>query len=233
MTTYVALHFLPGAAGNFVSRCINLLDNTYVWAKDNNIPQTLEEKLSILSYRYYDTSLHKDMRWLEFENLIQSYETFRPHWDIGSTGLAIFPMHPKPIDAVNVYCGNDDTAVNVYIDPKDQIDWCILNAFKKNSFQTIEWFFNASLLEKDTSVYKINLSEIINGYERFMPEFIKLATFFGKPVSAEITNALYTLYNEWYPTTLRNDDLETYRSTAVEVLKKLLYHLDKHDTITD
>jgi hypothetical protein len=227
MKRFVALHFLPGSTGNFVSRCINLLDNTYVWAKDKKLPQTLEEKIKILSYDLYNDNPFKVLPWIMFETAIQPYNNFRSHWDIDEDGIAIFPMHPSGVDAIKMYSGPDDLPLNVYINPAENLDWCILNGFNKTSYQTISWFLKAELLENDKSVYKINLTEIINGPERFLSEFTKLANFLNRTIDNEITVALTMLYNQWYPTTLQGIALENYRADAIKIFKKILDCIEK------
>lgn len=227
MIKYVALHFLPGAAGNFLSRCLNLLDNTYVWSKDGVIPSTLEEKLKMLSYRYVDSAIQKEQSWHEFEFLLDPYNKVCPHWDICDNAMAVFLQHPKSANAVKIYAGKDDTAINLYIDPMDSLDWCILNGFNKTSFQRIDWFLAAEKLVNDSSVYKINLTNLINGYNSFIIEFTKLAEYLNQPVTDDIKIALETLYNEWYTTTLQSIDLENYRNDAVKILKRILDCIDK------
>lgn len=231
MKRFVALHFLPGSCGNFISRCLNLLEKTYVWGKDGVVPITLEEKYKILTYndRYKDMWSEIERPWVAFEKLIQPYNTIIPSWAIGDDGTAVFIDHPKNAGEIKKIAGANDLAINLYIEPGDYMGWCLLNARQKTSFQLMIWFSKGEALSNDSSVYKINLAEIVNGFDRFLLEFGKLATFLDREVNKEAKVILNNLYEEWYPTTLQGADLEKYRRYQVKLLKKLLYHLDKND----
>ena len=67
MRTLIELYFQPGAAGNFFSRCLNLLDNAYCYASGTTIPVTIEEKFKLLSesdYSLHDSALASDCYFL-------------------------------------------------------------------------------------------------------------------------------------------------------------------------
>jgi len=229
---FIALHFIPGAAGNFLSRCINLLDDTFVWSNGKNIPNTLEEKLDLLTYK--DQS--KYPTWTDFEGTIEEYSGVKPHWDIGPNSNGVVIRHPSPADFIKNITGKDDTAVNIFIDHENNLDWVILNGAYKNSFQTFEYFENGFDLKNDPSVYKINLASIINGYQKFLPEFIKLAAFIDRTVTQDIEIALNILYEEWQKTVFRGPEFEEKRNRAAKIFRKIVDDFErdnvkKHNTI--
>ena len=217
MKRFIALHFLPGSAGNFLSRWINLLDNTYVWCDGKNIPTTLKEKLDLLTYK--NSSKYTD--WLKFERAIERYDVVQPHWDIGPDGNGVLIRHPSPVNNIKNSTGKDDTAVNIYIDHENNLDWVILNGWHKYSYETIEWFKNSFELKNDSSVYKINLDGIIGGYKKFLPEFTKLAAFIDRTVTQDIEIALHSLYKEWEKTMLQGSEYEERRADAAKIFKKI------------
>jgi len=225
MQRFIALHFLPGAAGNFLSRCINLLDDTYVWASNNKVPSTLEEKLELLTYKNAANSA----LWTDFENLIVSYYRVQSHWNIGPNSNALFVMHPKSVNDIKKLTGKDATSINIYINSKNNLDWCILNGWHKHSVQSIEWWLNSESLAEDPSVYMINLSDIINGYEKFLPEFTKLAAYLDRTITNDIEIALHTLYNEWLVTIFQGPDFENQRNIAANFFRKIVNDFERNN----
>lgn len=225
MKRFIALHFLPGAAGNFLSRCINLLDNTYVWCDSKKIPTTLEEKLDLLTYK----NATKYPSWIEFEAAIQWYGVVQPHWDIGLNGNGVLIRHPSTVNNIKNSTGKDDTAVNIFIDHENNLDWVVLNGWHKYSFQTIKWFENSVELKNDLSVYKISLASIIDSYEKFLPEFIKLATFIDRTVTQDIEIALHTLYEEWQKTVFQGPEFKEKRDIAAEIFRKIVADFERNN----
>lgn len=238
MKRFIALYYIPGAAGNFLSRCINLLDNAYVWASsDGIIPTNLLDKLNLLSYNNAKkqrvptgTNTFKFHYWYDFENSISEYYNFKEHWNIESDGIAVFVYHPEfSIDHISSLIGPSDIGINILIDSTDELDWCILNGFRKESFQMIKWFQTEKKLHEDPSVYKIKLSNIIRGYDKFLEEFKKLLTILDRTLDTETELALQQLYNEWYTTTFPKENISAYnqyKSDTIEILKDLVYKLE-------
>ena len=219
MKKYVALHFLPGAGGNFISRCINLLENTYVWSNAHTL--TLEKKLELFSYNDWKTD--SDGNWIAFEHKLLHYNSSLPHRDIDKDGVAVFITHPQSLTWIgSKYAGIDDLALNVYIDCKEVLKWCIINASFKNSFQTVPWFNNAEIIENNDTIFKINLKTIIESYEGFFTEFSRLALYLDRTIGPLEEAALHTLYNQWKTTWIPDDRIVEAKQGMVEILTKLL-----------
>ena len=235
MKRFIALHFLPGAAGNLLSRCINLLDHTYVWSNGKTVPNTLEEKLDLLTYK----DVIKYPNWIAFEATVKAYNIAKPHWDIGPDGNGVFVMHPSSVDKIKKtlegwHENADAITVNIYIDHEDNLDWLILNGWHKYSYQTIHWFDHSIELKNDLSVYKFNLASIINGYNKFLPEFIKLAAFINRTVTKDIEIALHTLYKEWEKTIFQCSEFEKRRASLAEIFRKIAIDFERkkqHDIV--
>jgi len=191
------------------------------------MPNTLEEKLDLLTYK---NAIHSST-WIDFEFAIKSYDTVQPHRDIDPDGNGVLVWHPLPVNSIKDITrpGKDDIAVNIYIDPENNLDWVLLNGWHKYSFQTIKWFENSFELKNDSSVYKINLAGIIDGYENFLPEFIKLAAFIDRTVTQDIEIALHTLYKEWEKTILQGPEFERRRNIAAEVFRKIANDFERNN----
>ena len=222
MKKFVALHFLPGAAGNFISRCINLLENTYVWGNAHSL--TLDEKLELFSYDNWGKDV--DGSWIAFENKILGYDKFQPHWDIDQDGVAVFVMHPRDLAYIRTRTGQDDLGLNVYIDCREVLEWCLINASYKQSFQIMHWFKNAEIIENDNSVFKIKLKTIIESYEGFLTEFSRLAQFLERTIGPHEEAALHTLYNQWKTTWITGDRAVEYKQEMIKLLTTLLNSLN-------
>jgi len=217
--TFIKIYFLPGAGGNFLSRCINLLDDTYGWCDGKTVPKTLEEKYNLLTYK----KVEHGKNWWQFENLITNYQHIQPHWDIGPNSNALEIMHPTDDNFNNIITvGKNDRLVQVYIDCTNIWDWVILNGWKKGSFKTeFKWTLMGEEIQKNPSVYKFKLASMINSYEKFLPEFTKLAMFIDRKVTPAIEIALHKLYDEWYETTVHGDTLKNMRNAYADTMKKI------------
>jgi len=223
---FIKLYYIPGAAGNFLSRCINLLDDTYVWCNGKSIPKSLDEKFDLLTYKKVDDR----NKWIEFEDKILSYDHIQPHWDIGPNSNAVELMHPTNENFHNITTiGKDDKLVKIYIDCTDHLDWVIINGWAKHGMIThFTWSLMASKIEKDPSVYKVKLSNIVNGYEKFLLEFKALATMIDRILTPDIEIFLHKLYDEWTETTVRNNDLKRTRSDYASIFKRISEDFEKN-----
>ena len=228
MKRFIKLYYLPGAGGNFLSRCINLLDDTYGWCNGETLPKTLEEKYNLLTYKNIE-SLHfyKKVKglseWLRFEASIKHYQYTHPHWDIGPNSNAIEIMHPTDSNFNNITTvGKDDRLVQIYVDCTNNWDWIVINCWKKNQFETIFiWTLLGEEIRKNPSVYKFNLANMIDGYEKFLLEFTKLATFIDRKLTPDIEIVLHKLYDEWQKTTVHGDTLKNIRSDYANIIKQI------------
>ncbi len=120
---YIFITFLPGAAGNFFSRCLNLLPGAYCWGQENKLPVTLEEKLKILNYTpVLNRSLISD-NWTTFESQLAPYYQIVEHHRLPPGSYAIWIDHS--VIKSETLVGPDDQVFNFYIDPGDNFEWAM------------------------------------------------------------------------------------------------------------
>lgn len=213
MKKFVLILYWPGSAGNFLSRCINLLDNAYTFVSRNDLmtlPSTIEEKLSLLSYSDSLTLLSQQ-QWPRFEQLIVTYCFRRPHWDLPNNAIACFIAHPTDFDNFFSLIGKDDKQFVFYIDPHKCYEWAILNSLHKNSYYN---YYNYESIEKylqGLNVHKIDLNEIITSSNNFFTEFKKICDILEHVINADEEKAIKQLYKEWYTTTLKPEQFEEFK----------------------
>jgi len=213
---YISVSFLPGSAGDFFSRCLNMLSNAYCFADKitKKIPVTIEEKLSILNY---DTVINKKFNqrnWVEFESQIIRSNAIQPHHELPDALYSIWLGHPiNKFGSTNLadIAGSDDQCYNLYIDSGIHFEWGILNALYKNSVISSQYFINATILLNDINVYKINLDSFIQGWESFCKEFKKTCEYIGHDTTKEEIQAVKTLYTQWRTTILEYKDLNSFK----------------------
>ena len=195
---YVFLFFIPGAAGNFFSRCLNLLADTKCWGSKDGFPTSLKERIDLLTYQ--PVLNRTKINWTkDWETQISHYSKLAPA--PASNTIMIFPQHPNT-DVVGQVLGNNDGQFKIYIDPGDAFEWAVLNALYKDSYLTAHWLQAGEAIRQDEGTLKINLGSIIRSEEGFMLEFVRACNHIGlAPTDAEI-EAVLNLYREWKTTTL-------------------------------
>ena len=176
---YIFITYLPGAAGNFFSRCLNLLSNAYCYGQKNNLPTVLEQKLKMLSYEsVLDRSSEsvESSSWAEFENKLTPYYRRIAHHALPPGSYSIWADHM--IKNANQLAGPDDQIFNFYIDPGNSFEWACMNALYKNSYLDVKWFIHSKKLLTDVAVYKISLDNFLVDWDCFLSEFLKSSTAF-------------------------------------------------------
>lgn len=199
---YAFLHFLPGSAGNFISRCVNLCDGTLCWIKrdDGTIPKTLEEKQQLFTY-----ANRTQDNWTHFERQLA------PYWQIVGEehGLGIdlsFQIgHPTVRWDISTLTHGAEWVRHSVIDVSDPglFEWAIMNAFYKQSYLQVEWFQDYHALCQDPSVYKISLENILDSEDSFWKEIDFYLDHLEISVQHRPQEQIRSLYKEWLPTTLR------------------------------
>ena len=211
--TYLFLFFVPGAAGNFISRCINLLDGGYCWSSDNMIPTNIKDKLNLLSYApvMYSTPDHRD--WVtDWETKIKHYDNFNRIPP--GTKYIVRINHPNYEILNKNIAGPDDQQLLVHIDASDNFEWCILNALYKNSYQEINWFKTAKQMLADNNIYKISLKQIVDNRDTFFEEFKKICDLLNHELTAVETLAILMLYDQWKTTTLDYSKFDEFKQAV-------------------
>jgi hypothetical protein len=214
---YISVSFLPGSAGDFFSRCLNMLSNAYCFADraTKKIPVTIEEKLSILNY---DTVINKNFNqrnWVDFESQVIRSNAVFPHHKLPDNSYSIWLGHPIDIYGgtnLSNIAGPKDQCYNLYINSGVHFEWGILNALYKNSVISSQYFINAKILLNDINVYKINLDSFIQGWEPFCTEFKKTCDYIGHDnITSEEIQAVKILYTQWRTTVLEYKDLNSFK----------------------
>ncbi len=210
------IFFLPGAAGNFLSRSLNLLDNFYSFGnkQDKTLPKTLEEKIQLLSYHEVIDKSFEERNWITFENNVTDYHNCCPHWDLPENSYGVFKVHPGPRTKNGMFSdlvGKDDKYFKFLIDTDQVFEWTFMNALYKNTPTDANWLMANLKLEQDPSVYKISLKNIISGKETFFAEFQKICEILGHTISPQERAAVSDLYDQWQKTTLKMEDIPAFK----------------------
>ena len=197
---YIFLFYLPGAGGNFFSRCLNLLAGSHCWL--NSISQTMpDDRLSLLSYRPVMYLTESQRNWIDWETAIQHYSKFQI-LPPDSASMSIWQDHPRYDLLEKNIAGIDDQQLVIYIDASDNFEWCLLNAIYKNSFFELGWLATAERMRQDPDIFKVSLKNLVGSSETFLIELQRVCDYIGHTMSDQEQLAINTLYKEWKTTTL-------------------------------
>lgn len=213
MTTYIDLAFIPGSAGNFFSRCLNLLDNAYVFAerKMHRIPIGLNEKLALLSYSAVESTTFADRNWIEFETILVPVTEIIEHTALPKDSYLVWFRHPDAVDCYGLI-GPSDRYYSFYIDPGEHMRWCVMNALYKNSYLSSSWLINGKKLANDPAIYKIKLGSFIGNTNEFLKEFEQVCEIIGHTLSNDERDAVAQLHSQWKLTTLDYDQIDDFKN---------------------
>ena len=209
---YVSIAFLPGACGNFFSRCLNLLNNAHCYKMPDDIELTASNKLKILNYTSVIDKSFNTRNWPDFEfanDWVEHDPTLPPdavHIVIGHPVTDSY-SHTNPHDLA----GRDDEVYKFYIDTGDHFEWAYMNALFKDSSLQANWFQNGQAMLRNPDVHKIQLKNFLSDWEDFKVEFIKTCTIIGRNPSIDELNAVKTLYGQWEQTRLEYKDLDSFK----------------------
>lgn len=211
---HVSIFFLPGAAGNFLGRCLNLLDdaNCFVDSELLTFPKTLEEKVQLVSYHNVTNRTSTDTVWYDFERKLSLFYCV-DHWydQIEHKKYVIQIRHPDGNEDHNIVRSQNDRNFVIYIDPTDAYEWHFLNCLYKNSFPNVKYFIGAKNIINDPGVYHVNLRNIITDINTFWTEFVKLCNYIEHPISPDVEQAVKNLYEQWITTTLPEDKFKEFK----------------------
>lgn len=210
MINYIFVNFIPGSAGNFFTRCLNLVDDSwYCWMDSQNkiINLSLDEKLDLFSY--HDTTKYD--HWIKFEKKICFYHHFHTHHDLPDQSTSIWLNHPNYDFKNNDLVGHDDKQQVVYIDPSQNFEWVILNALYKNSYIDRQWLEIGHQMELDPDVYKVPIESIRQSPESLLNEVGSIAQRFGKYVAVKNQDAIVKLWHQWKTTCLEPDRFQEFK----------------------
>jgi len=221
MRPLIELYYIPGSAGNFFSRCLNLLDNAYCWVPTTatKFSFTLEEKRKMLSYdivknRVYDIdnfySVNPQKNWLTFEGRLRTFEKGRNGTD--------YSMLPNDATAIWVSHSLSHTMkldhhnrIFFFIDPTDAFEWCILNLLYKDSTIGMGFLSCTVQLKSNPVINKISLAKIIQDRNSFIKEFYRVCDIFNRQVTDIETECILELYDQWVTTTLPKEKFPEFK----------------------
>ena len=225
--THVFIYFLPGAAGNFLSRCLNLLDNfhCYVDPVHKVLPMTITEKMTLLSYESMENLDFSKRNWRNFERSIFHFSQFKKGtnspghrvWSHNPPSVKnqtfVWAQHPTVSIDINTNLRNTNSANNLitvndgqpkvvkfYIDPSQAWEWHLINALYKNSFIGGEYLLEGKKLLEDSSLIKINLNNFIQGPDIFFEEFLKISQVLNHTVTNQEQQHIQLLHQQWLNT---------------------------------
>ena len=216
MVNYVHLYFLPGSAGNFLSRCLNLLDDFYAWGdlKTKLLPVTLDEKINLLNYSPVINFDPLAKNWIEWENAIAPLVLILTVPDcrkLPNDPYIVYISHPIIPDITQEFSGPDDGKYILYIDPTDNFEWILMNAIYKQTYQETQWYVNGKQMLEDDTVIKISLTNILKNKESFLEEFQLLCTRLSQTISPNILIAIGNLYDQWRTTIIEPDKINDFK----------------------
>jgi len=212
MINYVFINFLPGAAGNFFSRTLNLIDDAYCWVPTSfqTLDLTLEQKLEYFSYK----NIQKEQNWIDFECELIHYSSLINHTDLPDNAISIWAKHNTDHIRRKHLSGKDDTESLIQITYNDSImfEWILLNALYKNSHINPTWFKQYQIYSKENDVIKINLKKFINK-DKFLTMYSDTIKLLNISPSHVHLDAVEELHNQWIKTTLSFDKFDEFKSS--------------------
>lgn len=207
---YVFVTFLPGAAGNFFARCLNLISRAYCFGYDNVLPETLDQKLKILSYKSVVNRQLGSSNWVDFEIRLRPHYEIVEHYNLPPNSYSIWSGHL--LTQARTIAGPDDQIFNFYIDPGENFEWVCMNALYKNSIMASEWFINGKKLLDDPLTHKINLGAFLKDWPDFLTEFKQVTDIIGHTLINDEIQAIKILYEQWKTTILKHEDIQKFKN---------------------
>jgi hypothetical protein len=225
MKRFVVLNFLPGSAGNFISRCLNLLTGFHVWQpRDSLMPTGIDEKLDQLKYtdvlNYPNQDRKYRLNWSRWEHHFVACCNEFNH-TVKDSEVGVIVEHPS--NKIARYIDKNDKLFVFCIDSTNMWNWMIVSAEIKESFQAINWFNEYKRMLEDPGIFKINLKNIVSSQETFVTEFTKICNIINHDLSVEELAAVVILYNQW-KTTTPSDEIVRSKKAEMLALVDRWYH---------
>jgi hypothetical protein len=210
MINYVFVFFLPGAAGNFFSRCLSLAsDQSYGWIPSNLSDPKVSALEKFHAYSYSSSKQFDD--WREFEVQLVKYHAVFDHWNLPADSVSIWSDHPRYALAESGLAGIKDKQHLFYINPGDNFEWVILNSLYKNSTIDVKWLEEGHMMSQDPNVNQINLANIIAGPDTLWSEVEKVYAIIKHECSNK--ELVQALWKQWIYTTLKPEQFVEYKSS--------------------
>lgn len=210
MTNYVFLFFLPGGAGHFVARALNLVsDQHYCLITDpDSLNLPLEQRHAMLGYK----AAQGCKNWNEFEKQIRHYSDLVPYHNIPPDSYSIWLSHPNYDLLDRGIAGPDDQVFKFYIDPDQDLEWCLLNALYKDAHIARDWMAAGKIMRGDPDIHNISLSRIIHSADTFLDEILKVCDITGAGPAARNIELMLDLWHQWHATTLTKSRFDSFKN---------------------
>lgn len=205
--TYIFIYFIPGAAGNFFSRCLNLLDNSFCWTVDQHLPLDIDDKIAILGYEK-----NKPRDWIQFEHTLKHYSEFRAHGDLPNNAKSVWLQHPNYDMIERSLVNEKDKSVIFYINPQNCFDWCLANALYKNTWIDAKWIEAGRDIAVRQDVTCLNLYNIKTSWALFRQELQVALDVLQHTITVHEEQAINTLWHQWHNTVLRDEDIANFKT---------------------
>lgn len=212
MIDYIFVFFLPGSAGNFFCRSLNLAsDRHYCFASADEQPVrldlTLEEKFQRLGYHQHV----KGSNWLDLEKKQSHYSWMHTHHELPAGSYSIWFGHPDYSRLREGLVGPDDRQWVFYIDPTEHFEWVTLNALFKNSMINVNWLRSGQKMLEDPGIHKINLGNVIAGAQGHLAEIDRVAEIVGFDIAPANRDKIQQLWQQWEQTMLRPGEFDDFK----------------------
>ncbi len=209
MTNYIFLFFLPGGAGHFIARVLNLASDQHYCLidKPQSLHLSLEKRYDMLGY---NKGLDYD-NWNDFEKQIRHYSDLVPYHEIPNGSYSIWLSHPNYDLLKRGIVGQDDQEYKFYVDPDQDLEWCLLNALYKDAYINRDWMATGKKMQDDSTIHKISLSRIIHSADSFLEEIIKVCKITNSCPDVKNIKLMVDLWHQWKATTLDHSRFDDFK----------------------
>lgn len=205
----IFINFLPGSAGNFLSRFLQCaLDEGYCWADSNGVaPKTFQDKVDLLSYKNINTN------WVDFEERLTFFDDINKCSDqavlIYSSHVYVLneqkQRHKNTIGPTDTY-----TFIQITYDNKKDFEWIMLNAVFKDSNTKKQWFKLYQSNLKETNIIKFPVSNFQN-WDTFKQGIIEILDYKKLNYNPNNIELLEDFYKEWFNTSLKIHEFDQFK----------------------
>jgi hypothetical protein len=211
MLNYIFVMFLPGSAGNFFTRCINLAsDSCYSLVCNDKkiVSQTLDEKFKLFEYK--NSNIYNN--WVQFESKLSHYSSVINHVDLPVDSFSIWLSHPD-YRLINRVAGINDQQHVFYIDPGENFEWVVMNCLYKNSYIDSKWLRIGQQMTNDDKIFKIKLADIITCETTLIGAVEQVCDTANIHLKDNNKQKIKDLWGQWISTTLSKSEFDTFKKS--------------------